>query len=46
MKGKNHWCEVNITVNDETLCDWSFSVELLAKSHESLCFRKAEEPVI
>lgn len=27
--------KVNIVVNDETICDWSFSVELLAKSGES-----------
>ena len=46
MKGKNHWCKVNIAVNAATLCDWSFSIELPAKSHESLCFRKEEELAI
>ena len=49
VKGKKHWCtegKVNIAVNDEATCDWSFSVELLAKSGESLCFGEAEELVV
>lgn len=48
VKGKKHGCKegkVNIAVNDETMCDWSFLVELLAKCGESLCFGEAEELV-